>query len=221
MAVVGLVSLAVSSTSAANSHRTPPKCPPGHPRVIAADRQAEVYKAPFVRELPYIHGIFGCAFRTGRTYKLGEAPEPDYGGPGGASGVLNETLNGTVVAYTESVYSGFGGGSDVVIVRDLRDGRVLHEVPTGTQAPTSVPSAPEPPQVGIGPVAALVVKADAAVAWIVATGRVNGTYQVHAIDETGSRVLASGADIDPSSLALAASTLYWMQSGTAFSAKLN
>ncbi|MCW3020186.1 MAG: hypothetical protein JWN10_2494 [Solirubrobacterales bacterium] len=221
MAVLGFLSLAVSSTSAANSHRTTPKCPPGHPRVIAADRQAEVYKAPFVRELPYIHRIFGCTFRTGRTYKLGEAPEPHYGGPGGASGVVNETLDGTVVAYTESVYSAFGGGSDVVIVRDLRGGRVLHEVPTGTQAPTGVPPMPQPPQIGIGPVAALVVKADGAVAWIVATGRANGTYQVHAIDETGSRVLASGADIDPSSLALAGCTLYWMQAGTPFFARLN
>jgi hypothetical protein len=48
-----------------------------------------------------------------------------------------------------------------------------------------------------------------------------GRYQVHAADTTGSRLLASGANIDPTSLALAGRTIYWMQGGRSFSATLN
>jgi hypothetical protein len=47
------------------------------------------------------------------------------------------------------------------------------------------------------------------VAWIVQTGFPT-TYEVHAVDTSGSRVVASGSDIDPSPLALAGNTIYWM-----------
>jgi hypothetical protein len=73
---------------------------------------------------------------------------------------------------------------------------------------------------GIGPITSLVVKPDAAVAWIVNTDEENGGYQVHAADKTGPRVLATGADIAPGSLALAGSTLYWTQGGRPFSGVL-
>ncbi len=65
------------------------------------------------------------------------------------------------------------------------------------------------------------VKLDGSVAWIVETGEEEGRYQVHAVDKSGSRVLASGPNIDPSSLALAGSTLYWTQGDQPFSASLN
>jgi hypothetical protein len=78
-----------------------------------------------------------------------------------------------------------------------------------------------PFSVGIGATAAIVVKSDGAVAWIVETRQEEGTYEVHAVDKAGSRLLASGADIDPSSLALAGSTLYWTQGGKPMSASLN
>jgi len=45
-------------------------------------------------------------------------------------------------------------------------------------------------------------------------------YEVRAVDKTGSRLLASGGDIDPTSLALAGSTLYWTQGSLPFSAQL-
>ena len=62
---------------------------------------------------------------------------------------------------------------------------------------------------------------DGSVAWIVETNEEEGEYQVHAVDKSGSRVLASNPDIDPTSLALAGSTLYWTQGGQPATASLN
>jgi hypothetical protein len=221
IAMLWLNLMAASAASASSTHRTANRCSPGRGHVIAADRQAELYKAPFTRELPEILGIFGCTFRAGRSYALGNAPEPHDGGPGGESGVVNATLAGTIVAYSRDTYYETGGGRDVVVVDDLQDGRLLHEVPTGTDIRPGEPSKPEPPQVGIGPVVHLVVRNDGAAGWIVATGRVNGTYQVHAIDKTGTRTLATGSDIAPGSLSLAGSTLHWTQGHKAMSAQLD
>jgi hypothetical protein len=66
------------------------------------------------------------------------------------------------------------------------------------------------------------VKSDGSVAWIVDVyGSENPVeYQVRALDRSGGRVLASGAGIAPTSLALAGSTLYWTQGGKPFSASL-
>jgi hypothetical protein len=100
-----------------------------------------------------------------------------------------------------------------VIVRDLRSGRVLRSTPTGTST--------NPMVVGVGPTTSIVLKKDGAVAWIVDTSGEQNRYQVHAADRSGARLLASGSDVDPSSLALAGSTLYWTQGGKAFSAALN
>jgi hypothetical protein len=111
-----------------------------------------------------------------------------------------------------------------VVVRDLSTGRVLHKVPTGS------PVKSNPYQAGVGPVVALVVKANGSVAWIaedversmnVGSSEVVPYFDVWEADKTGSRLLASGFDVDPSSLALAGSTLYWTQGGKPFSASLN
>lgn len=68
---------------------------------------------------------------------------------------------------------------------------------------------------------AIVAMSDGAVAWIVETGTNAADYQVHAIDKSGSRVLASGSNIEPQSLALAGNTFYWTQEGKPISAPLN
>lgn len=116
------------------------------------------------------------------------------------------------------------GASWLVVVRNLATGKVAHRVPSGT------PAHPEPPRteqggtftdLGIGPIESLVVKKDGAVAWIVQASRENGTYQVHALDMTSERVLAVGPEVEPHSLALAGSTLYWTQDGKPMSAGLN
>jgi hypothetical protein len=125
-------------------------------------------------------------------------------------------LTGPIVAY-EAFSNGANGGysSSHVLVRDLRNGRLLHRVPTGTS------STPTPRQVGIGLVVAIVVKSDGGMAWMLEVANELGKYQVHAVDKSGSRVIASGPEIDPSSLALAGSTLYWTQGGKPLSAVLN
>jgi hypothetical protein len=155
--------------------------------------------------------VFGCAYRSKHRYLLGPVP---YGSATGGAGVEPEALAGSIVAYGQMVIVG-STGEWTVVVRDLRNGRVLRRQPTG------MPVKAEPPSVGIGRAVAVVVKTDGSVAWIVETDQEDGKYQVHAVDKTGSRVLALGPDIAPSSLALAGSTLYWTQGGKPFSAALD
>jgi hypothetical protein len=152
------------------------------------------------------------------------------------------TLVGTMVAHGDTFKA--EGHEDeesidewYVDVRNLRTGRVLHEVPTGT------PLKPAPHYVGVGPIVGLVLKSDGSVAWIAEdyerSSKLYGAgapyFDVYATDKTGTRLPASGTNIDPSSLALsvggigvggnrrtiAGSTLYWTQSGTTFSSTLN
>jgi len=190
-------------------HKATKPCPPrGH--LLVGDSQAQVFLA--------LNGvsvdILGCAFGHPRVY--------DLGGPGqcsssGCGGIGRARLAGTVAAFEEATSGGPDSGPPeyVLFVRDLRSGRVLHKVPTG--ASTSL----NPPRVWIGPTESLLVKSDGAVAWIVQASRGEGSYQVHALDAAGGRVVASGPDIDPHSLALAAATLYWTQGGRPLSAPLN
>jgi hypothetical protein len=182
--------------------------------VLLADAQVELYSAVEVIDMYHDKGprIHGCAYGH-KSYLLGaEVEECGSGVPCG--GVRREVLDGPLVAYEE------GSGGEVantylVVVRNLRTGRVIRKLPTGT------PITPRPFWVGIGPTTTIVVKSDGAVAWIVDTGFPDGEYQVHAVDQSGSRVLASNPDIDPTSLALAGSTLYWTQGSQPFSAPLN
>ncbi len=111
----------------------------------------------------------------------------------------------------------------LVVVRDLHTGKTRHRVPSGPLD--------SPEEVGVGPLTALIVKSDGAVAWVVesrfepsavANGMTSGhEYTVYALDKTGERQLAVGTDIAPESLALKGSTLYWTQAGKASSAVLN
>jgi hypothetical protein len=206
--------VAASVSDASTHHKPSPKCPPAHSDVVAADTQAQVYE---------IHGrlsseAFGCSYRDKRSFELGEPAE--CGGSDECPGVGFETLTGPIVAYEES-YGEKGGpvASNLVVVRDLRKGRVLHRVPTGTA------QLPRPQVVGDGGVVAIVAKADGAVAWIVQTfyssNSAPSEYEVHAVDKTGNRLLASGAQINSHSLALAGSTLYWTQGGKPMSATLD
>ena len=220
-----LLVLPASTGAAAARKGVVAVCPRAHSRVVLADSQAEVFLAPEDPALPEFLGFYGCSFKGKRSYLLGTPPA--YSSSGG-SGIRLETLAGSIVAYEGGSASSHYGTSWLVIVRDLRTGKVLHSVPTGT------PAHPEPPRtedgitgqdVGIGPAAAIVVKSDGAVAWIVEAPNqgsgANYEYQVHAVDSTGSRVLAAGPEVEPRSLALAGSTLYWMVGGKPMSATLN
>jgi hypothetical protein len=187
------------------------KCSSGRSHVVVADAQAQVYEAPESPNLPEYLSVFGCAYGRRKPYVLGIPLGAESSS--GSAGITNEVLAGPIVAYEKSlVQPGPGFTSYIVFVRDLRTGRVLRKVPTGT------PTISSPNLVGAGLTTAIVVKSNGAVAWIVEKPL---KYEVHAVDNTGSRVLASGPEIERHSLALAGSTLYWMQGGKPMSAVLH
>jgi len=79
-----------------------------------------------------------------------------------------------------------------------------------------------PGDVGLGVTTAIVVTGDGSVAWIVRSGPVVGDFQVRSMDKAGEHVLATASvEIDPESLALAGSTVYWSEGGRPFSAQLH
>jgi hypothetical protein len=232
-AIFMLVALSVagSASAARGGARTPSKCPSGRSHLITADAQAQVYLRPegsgpsgFEAE-----EIFGCAYGSKRSFAISGPPTFSAEGGGEAT---HYTLAGAILAYASlgvELVPPPGITEWKVVVENLSNGRVLHEVPTGTTGAPATTSAPgsirTPRHVGVGPVVSLVVKSDGAAAWIVENEiparHVPAEYEVHAVDKTGNMLLASGSNIDPHSLALAGSTLYWTQEGKPKSAALN
>jgi hypothetical protein len=222
-ALVICVSLISTRSVAATRHHTAPsKCLPGHRQILAADAQAQVYtrqrrvrvanRATPEIAIRTLTDAVACAYGQRRTYDLGKVfgcERGEVGEPEECGGVDQEVVAGPTVAYELRTPGPFN--DSFVIVRDLRTGRILHREPTGAGKGESE---------GIGATKALVVKSDGSVAWTVKVYE-NAVYEVHAADTTGSRMLASGADIDPTSLALAGSTIYWTQGGRPYSATLN
>ncbi|MGH2843924.1 MAG: hypothetical protein ACRDKL_10110, partial [Solirubrobacteraceae bacterium] len=153
-----------------------------------------------------------------RVYEVGPRPS---GGPTSSGDVEHIVLAGPVIAYAfeENVSDGGDVGAyisrNLVIVRNLRTGRLLRTLPNGPSAP--------PDRIGGGYTTAVVVKRDGAVAWTTESQGPQGReYTVRAVDKEGEeRVLASGSDVARASLALVGSTLYWTQAGRAMSAPLN
>jgi hypothetical protein len=209
---VAIVLIASTSAGAQSHHKAPDGCPPsGRHTVIAADAQAEVYG---VRKNSETIEYRGCVYGHTRWFDVGGRSECLSAG-GACGGTDHITLAGTLVARESSFVGSVLGTEWIIEVEDLRDGRILHRLPSGVTFP------PNPKFVGDGPATSIVVKSDGAVAWILDTVQEHERYQVHAVDRTGSRVLATGSDIDPHSLALAGSTLYWTQGGNPYSTTLN
>jgi hypothetical protein len=194
--------LAATTSAARVRHTTVTRCSPGHSHVIVADSQAQVYEVKEGEGL----AVRGCLYGARRSFPLG-GPVVCGGGGGGApcGGMEHFTLGGIYVAYEESssehMYGTPGHSENIVVVRNLRTGRVLHRVPTGT------PLEPSPNYIGVGNIVAIVVKSDGAVAWIAddyertlgtGTPSVTPYFDVEAVDKSGSRLLASGTNIDPS-----------------------
>ena len=209
------VSLAVTpaaenAMAAHVKHKAPVKCSFAHERVFAADVQAVIYGGEAYPEGP--SGVFGCARGSKRSYYLGLA---SYGSPESAGGVVPMTLVGSVVAYdVASVVNVFPErSSEEIWVRNLATGKLLHRMPNGPPG--------RPGNVGIGETTAIVVKPDGSVAWIARASDELGGIQVRSADKTGSHLLAASPEIEPDSLALAGSTLYWTQGGRPMSASLN
>jgi hypothetical protein len=134
-----------------------------------------------------------------------------------------------------------GYSSNEIEVRNLRTGRLIYRMPNDSPSSSGVE--------GQGETMNIVVKTDGAVAWTthwIETGPLApkicraspGTSEcvveagpmyewekvytaVHVAGKLGTRIVATGANIEPRSLALAGSTLYWLQGGKPMSAVLN
>lgn len=192
-------------------------------RLIAAGGQAELF---FARGRYGYTVVKGCAFSSGRVFTLKVC--------GGES--THATCARTV--RLAGVFVAFEAGEWFVEVRDLRTGHVLHRVPTGS------PVRPSSEHVGVGVVVSLVLKSDGSAAWIADDfGRTTSLtlpsevpyFDVGAVDSSATRLLASGSDIDPSSLALSAratnigyggieqegATVFWSQASKPFSSSLS
>jgi hypothetical protein len=189
--------------------RSAKRCPSLSGHVIAADAQAEIYLRPAGRYDGHYDGeeVVGCAYAKGHVYELGA---PLRGDANGSGGITLESVVGHMAIF-EDTASGESLSIQHVFVVDLLDDTIIRRVPSGT-----APGQEE----GIGMLVTLVGKPDGAVAWIVKAPEQLGTYQVHAVDSKGSRLLASGAGIAPSSLAIAGDTLYWMENDEPQSAPL-
>jgi hypothetical protein len=188
------------------------KCPTNRGQVFVADNQAQVFVA--TNSAP-TSVYYGCAYGSRHTYELGMPSDCVDVSLGECGGITNVVLAGSTVAYEESSNRPLAWW---IIIRNLRNGRVLRRLRTNTPGPVNT----------LGSVEALVLKSNGAVAWVaqahLPTAIPNGPreYEVYAADATGeSRLLASGSGIEPASLALAGSTVYWTQQGHAVSAPLN
>jgi hypothetical protein len=232
IAVISLLVLLLvpgGANAALGRHALPAKCA-RNSSVLLADAQAQIYgHVGYAGEL----SIRGCAYGQRRSFIVAACNHEESATV--CAGKSHVTLVGTVVAFGDK-FTPAGGREDEesiaewhVEVRDLRTGRLLHEVPTG------IPLKPEPHYVGVGPIVGLVLKSDGSVAWIAEdyerSSKLYGAgvpyFDVYATDKTGTRQLASGTNIDPSSLALSVgasgvnaksqtiegSTLYWTQGG--------
>ena len=216
VSMLALITASVGNAATA-SRAAHTKCPPSnrHPHQRVSDRQAVVYEGLILHgEAAGQEEVFGCAFRQGRSYAIGERPGE---GSQGAAGVEKFTLTGPMLAY-ESFDEAIPGARWEVQVRDLSNGRLLRAVPTGP------PLAPNEPSNGVGPLVTLLVKRDGSAAWIAKdyarTGAGSAYYDVEAVDHSGSRLLASGTNIKPHSLKLVGSALQWEQGGKLMSTTL-
>ncbi len=164
---------------------------------MAADKRAEVYLEG--REVE--RGYWGCVYGHVPRF-LGSPPSPCTCGD-----MRHVTLSGTLVAY-DSLFREDSVTEWKIYVLSLYDGAYVHDVPTGA----SVGSGNDR-RTGDGPATDIVLKRDAAVAWIVRSVSTPGVLQVWISDARGLRMAASATDIAPGSLRLAGSFVSWSEGG--------
>jgi hypothetical protein len=235
IAMLVLLSIVGSSGDARPARTSRQTCPPRYADVIEADAQAIVYLLRVAS--PGQAGVsFGCVRGENRSYALDRLECRFAVNQCGQD--IESKLAGSVVASSESETAvGVGRSGDrhgfVLVVRDLRDDRVLHAVPRGGASGHApgirgmrlVPSVVLLVPHGAVTQQALVLKPDGAVAWVTeATKKLPSHrtyYELHALDSSGSRRLAAGSALDPYSLRLRGSTLTWTRGGERRSATLD
>jgi hypothetical protein len=235
---LALLMMAAGASAAPARHALPAKCAQSS-HTLLADAQAQIYShTGYAGDL----SIRGCIYGQRKSFFISACSNEESAGV--CADKSHVTLAGAIIAYK---YANVNSGKYpeleksvnewYVVVRNLRTGRVLHEVPTGT------PLKAEPGSIGVGPVVALVLKSDGSVAWIAEDYERSATplgtgapyFDVYATDTNGTRLLASGSNVDPSSLGVSVggsgvggngrtiegSTLYWTQGGLPFSTTIS
>jgi hypothetical protein len=188
---ISVVFIAVMSVNA-DARAAPDACARAHSRTIAASAQVRVYdagrRAQFAR--------FACSLKTRRVSYLGRG-NLDIAG----SGIQNETAAGNFAGYQAARCDRLEGDcrrSDVRVI-DARTGKIARS-----------------PRLGIGAIglAGLALRGDGALAYVTAVSMGMSTvYEVHRFAGGSDTVLDTGPDVDPLSLALGSSTVYWTRAG--------
>jgi hypothetical protein len=191
--LISTVAVLVFVAAVTSTSARPPTRPPCMTagRTVAANRQARVYRVYGV-EADY--QVFACLLKPKRTVYLGLFDSEGLG-------VRRVSLNGPSVAY-ENVVCQHTDCRGSIQVRNLRSGVRRRSV--------------MPP--GAGAADRVLASKSGAVAWT-RSPREN-VVDVRALGPSGERLLDSGPDVDPKSLALAGSTVYWTRGSQPYSANL-
>jgi len=157
-------------------------------------------------------------------HHVGLALGSDYLTSNSVAYVRPVALAGYLAAYDKNVAQGQRPEpEDHVFVVNLRTRKVLRSA-LDAVFPARPPQQPKTLFASIGPVTALVLRADGAAAWIAeAPGGFEEPpqdFQVVALDASGPRLLADGLNIVRNSLHLSGSTVSWEQGGREMSAPL-
>jgi hypothetical protein len=166
-------------------------------KTILANGRARVFAVdPHPRDEIRLAGNFrayGCVYRGARVFGLGTA---DTGG-----GPESFKLAGRFVAFDVPICQHNDCSGRLHLV-DLRSARTRKSAAFGQ---------------GALPATSVVVNASGAAAWI---RPINGNYEVRELGSAGERLLDSGGDVGPHSLAASSGTVYWKRGGGVFSAAL-
>lgn len=233
---MGLI-FVLPATARTHTRMSSPLCSPTHSRIIAADLQAQVYAVRFEKSNEWEYRA--CAYGHRGSTEVGAAPSGCNWNA--CRAMMRFALVGAMVAYEEQIVPigrdeqpGNFDGEWYIEVRNLQTGKLIHRTPTGT------PLRPKRHYIGVGNIISMVLKPDGSAAWIAEDFERSGsakpitTYlDIGAVDKSGTRLLASGTTIDPSSLSLSVGsvgntyapdttghTVFWSEGGQSRSASL-
>lgn len=175
-------------------------CFPSGARTLEASTRARVFS---LRRRGGARPVFACLYATGRRVRLGDRVEC------AGQAARDVHLAGRFVGFIAEFCPTPGGSGTSLGLVDLRRGPV--RLVSGLFA------------FGAG-VTDFVLRANGSAAWIEQPevgAPASAPLRVVKRDAGGRTLLASGTDIDSSSLALAGSTVYWTQGGVPLAAVLN
>jgi hypothetical protein len=190
-----------------------PACSSPGSATVLASRSARVFtKRGTVRPNYRVRRYYACSYRRDRRIRIGIVGEPGVF----ATSLTPIRLAGRFVAYATFLEGAADGSQAYVDVRDLRTGARTKSVTAGE---------PDEGQFSHdfqGPIQDLELRSNGSVAWIEKTFTTGDPlFRVVKHDAGGRAVLDAGTDVDPRSLALSGSRLYWTRGGTPFAATLD